>query len=1217
MFEPRKYAEWLHSEVFQPVIVVIGTAQAKTRVKEVNGLSLAELFAPFGGHSQYGISVSVQSLERQITIDNLRVHFTDADAALQLSALQADQLAAWTVESSALENASRQKALEPPSPWYEQWRSALFRSLRWSDHEGLDQPTAAMLVVMSKEAEPAMLLEQLLHASNMPPLCTQGILDPVPSRVAVLLHDVSDPESPNEDELTQKLTDLKTRFAPNQVYVLQINRGSAEVEPEIEELFRNFSSNRHAPPPPPAPNEGAACAASPGSRLSSDDVKSVAQVVAEVVVRSAVPWMEKQLQQLEAQISQTRKGFRNQLKYLWRKPREANERGEVVQEDSGAYPLHSVEGQMRLAGDISFHLRDYEVALGYYRNVVSDFKQDRSWKHAAGAYEMWGLCTYITNGARSERNRCMESAYEHYLQASSSRLAMRAVVLHQAMVSDLKDAALRLMKVNGDLADSNLRNALILEQAGQLYYTCAAPRKGAFHLVLAGHTYNKLGFKRLALFSYQAVVDLYLGKGWFHISDHFHFTMARQANRLGLKDESLSHFLELLNSFADADKKIGIQAERENTYIEEFLYVIKDWVHKRCGEGETKTIDLQIPRIQPEVRVRLLDDVECSREAMSPKNGDEVAAAPWDALGEKMLGITTEDRLELNWRQRSDPRIFDTLRRVTTVGAEVVVEVTLTNPMRVKWEMAAVRLRGQLQSTDGVAEEVVFASQDVTLAPLESRTIKLMAVPQKEGLLQIQSVTWNLFDCRQVICDRPFQLKGRRLRNTLEQRASKSGVYSGDLRLELKVRSKKPRLSAQLQGLQLIELEGVTRVPRLLQGELHKCSLVISTETDCPLAFLHVAASYPGVALDAPEGYEGLEVDFREEGLRLHGTFPRELRVPVLVCINASGLHSVRLLVLAEALGDGPKSEQRQWITLEEQIRVEPALSMTARPSPSYAADGRILFSCHLENRAAEALQVQRVLCYSGSSGSSQLPFQASSQGGEIVIQPGQNAQLLYTLQWPCEQIPAAQSTRSRLLQANRAAHLALSAASKRSSRREKEPLQMAPPVDLVVQWRQGDRAGEACALQVPLERPEAPPCPLDLHLLAPEVAEMEADLMVPVTVRIRNASLAGSVSFYFVAESTADIAWIGCERSEIISLPPNTSHSATLHAYFAQPGVYNLNRFRLFVVGMPSGSVPASEQAPLAFAVPFERLLHVTAGAEKIRGSMKHVEHERRLDIL
>ena len=229
MLEPRQYAEWIHGDVFPPVIVVIGTAHARTRVKEINGLSLAELFAPFGGQF-VPISVSVQSLERQIAIENFRVQFTDADAAVQLSPLQADQLADWTVESSALERpeTSNSKALEAPSPWYEQWRSALFRSLRWSDHEGLDQPTAALLVVMSKESDPAMLLEQLLHSSNMPPLCTQGVLDPVPSRVAVLLHDSSDPTSPGKEELGRKLEDLKTRFAPNQVFLLEINHGSAK-----------------------------------------------------------------------------------------------------------------------------------------------------------------------------------------------------------------------------------------------------------------------------------------------------------------------------------------------------------------------------------------------------------------------------------------------------------------------------------------------------------------------------------------------------------------------------------------------------------------------------------------------------------------------------------------------------------------------------------------------------------------------------------------------------------------------------------------------------------------------------------------------------------------------------------------------------------------------------------------------------------------------------
>merc|ERR1719253_1179033 len=133
---------------------------------------------------------------------------------------------------------------------------------------------------------------------------------------------------------------------------------------------------------------------------------------------------------------------------------------------------------MRLAGDLAFHLRDYETALGYYRGVVGDFKQDRSWKHTAGSYEMWGLCTYITGAPRTEWQRCMESAYDHYLQAMCPRHAVRAVALHHAMVCDPKEAAARLMKVNGDMTDTGLRSALILEQAGQLYWQSGSRRKG-------------------------------------------------------------------------------------------------------------------------------------------------------------------------------------------------------------------------------------------------------------------------------------------------------------------------------------------------------------------------------------------------------------------------------------------------------------------------------------------------------------------------------------------------------------------------------------------------------------------------------------------------------------------------------------------------------------------------------------------------------------------
>jgi hypothetical protein len=323
----------------------------------------------------------------------------------------------------------------------------MFHSLRWSEHEGLDQPVTALLVVSSKESDPVFLFEQLLHSSNMPPLCTQGVLDPVPARAAVLLHDHADPDSPSLAELEAKLDLVRARFSPHLCLAVQINRGTT-ADPALQELFKPFLV-RSTPPPPPPP-DGSSSDAALCQHLCREDLDALSHMASEIIIKSSLPWMCGQLQQLENQISQTRKGFKNQLKYLWRKPKEQKDQG-------GVYPLQTTEGQMRLAGDLAFHLHDYEAALGYYRTVVSDYKQDKSWKHAAGAYEMWGLCGYISGGgSRTEAERCMENAYEHYLKAAAGRHAMRAVILHLAMVCDYKEAAARLMKVNGDMSDTGL-----------------------------------------------------------------------------------------------------------------------------------------------------------------------------------------------------------------------------------------------------------------------------------------------------------------------------------------------------------------------------------------------------------------------------------------------------------------------------------------------------------------------------------------------------------------------------------------------------------------------------------------------------------------------------------------------------------------------------------------------------------------------------------------
>lgn len=46
--------------------------------------------------------------------------------------------------------------------------------------------------------------------------------------------------------------------------------------------------------------------------------------------------------------------------------------------------------QARLAGDVAFFLRNYELAGEYYRSALADFKHAKDWKKAAAVEEALG-----------------------------------------------------------------------------------------------------------------------------------------------------------------------------------------------------------------------------------------------------------------------------------------------------------------------------------------------------------------------------------------------------------------------------------------------------------------------------------------------------------------------------------------------------------------------------------------------------------------------------------------------------------------------------------------------------------------------------------------------------------------------------------------------------------------------------------------------------------
>jgi len=74
------FKQWVHKELLPPVILVVGTEKAHEHVYQKNGLSLAELFAPFGGYTQ-DVPISIRTHPEQpqkVTFAKSYFDFVDA-----------------------------------------------------------------------------------------------------------------------------------------------------------------------------------------------------------------------------------------------------------------------------------------------------------------------------------------------------------------------------------------------------------------------------------------------------------------------------------------------------------------------------------------------------------------------------------------------------------------------------------------------------------------------------------------------------------------------------------------------------------------------------------------------------------------------------------------------------------------------------------------------------------------------------------------------------------------------------------------------------------------------------------------------------------------------------------------------------------------------------------------------------------------------------------
>ena len=125
--------------------------------------------------------------------------------------------------------------------------------------------------------------------------------------------------------------------------------------------------------------------------VASEDItpeihEQMQHFLATLLADGIAPFLEKKLRDLFDLIAQEKKGFKNQVKNWWKR---GNEKYEFN------FQIGGLEHSLRWIGDLAFITGDYQLAYTFYSQSANDFYRLKVFRHAAVAYEMLAITSYL------------------------------------------------------------------------------------------------------------------------------------------------------------------------------------------------------------------------------------------------------------------------------------------------------------------------------------------------------------------------------------------------------------------------------------------------------------------------------------------------------------------------------------------------------------------------------------------------------------------------------------------------------------------------------------------------------------------------------------------------------------------------------------------------------------------------------------------------------